>query len=346
MLSKEDVMWQVVGHEVAVALLARGLKNGKLPHAFLFLGPRHVGKMTLAMNLAKALNCEGDEKPCCMCSQCQRIAGLKHADVQVIGRDGRAEIGIDQIREMEHSASLRPFAGRNRVFIIDGAEHLSHESANCLLKTLEEPPPNVHLILLAENERLLLPTVLSRCQKLELRPLPVPVVERALIDHWEVLPEQASVLARLSSGCLGWAVDALADERLLVERAERLAAILHLSSVGRGERFAYATHLANQFTKNRESVLEVLSLWVNWWRDLLLIKGGCGDFTTNIDQEATLYLEAEHYSLRGVKTFIESLQHAIESLDQNANPRLVLEVLMLSMPKRSLLTTHTYLSEV
>ena len=99
MLSKEDVMWQVVGHEVAVALLARGLKNGKLPHAFLFLGPRHVGKMTLAMNLAKALNCEGDEKPCGECSQCQRIAGRKHADIQVIGLDGRAEIGIDQIRD-------------------------------------------------------------------------------------------------------------------------------------------------------------------------------------------------------------------------------------------------------
>ena len=328
-------MWQVVGHEKAVALLEKSLKGGKLSHAYLFVGPPHVGKMTVAMNLAQALNCEGEGKPCSGCPQCQRIAGRKHADVRVIGLDGRAEIGIDQIREMQHSASLRPFEGRNRVFIIDGAEHLSHESANCLLKTLEEPPPNVQLILLAVNERLLLPTVLSRCQKLELRPLPIPVVERALIDRWEIAPERARVLARLSSGCLGWAVGAVADERLLGDRAERLSALLHLAGVGREERFAYVAQLANQFTKNRESVQEVLSLWVSWWRDLLLIKGGCGDFTTNIDQEATLYREAEIYSLKEVKTFIEGLQRAMEELDQNANPRLVLEVLMLSMPFRT-----------
>lgn len=327
-------MWQVIGHEKAVALLENSLKEEKLPHAYLFLGPRHVGKMTLAMSLAQALNCEGDEKPCGGCSQCQRIAGRKHADVQVIGLDGRSEIGIDQIREMEHSAGLRPFEGRNRVFIIDGAEHLSHEAANCLLKTLEEPPPNVELILLAANERLLLPTVVSRCHKLELRPLPIPIVEQVLVDRWQVVPERARVLARLSSGCLGWAVSALADERLLGERAERLSALLHLTSVGREERFAYAAQLANQFTKNRESVHEVLSLWVGWWRDLLLIKGGCGGFTTNIEQEATLYSEAESYSLKAVKAFIESLQRAMEELDYNANPRLVLEVLMLSMPFR------------
>jgi len=318
-----------------VALLEKSLKVEKLPHACLFLGPRHVGKMTLAISLAQALNCEGDAKPCGECPQCQRIAGRKHADIQVIGLDGRAEIGIDQIRDMEHSASLRPFEGRNRVFIIDGAEHLSHESANCLLKTLEEPPSNVQLILLAVNERLLLPTVVSRCQKLELRPLAIPVVERALIELWQAVPERARVLARLSSGCLGWAVSALADERLLGGRAERLSALLHLASVGPEERFAYAAQLASQFTKNRESVQEVLSLWVGCWRDLLLIKGGCGDFITNIDQEAALYREAESYSLKAVKTSIDSLQRAMEQLDQNANPRLVLEVLMLSMPFRT-----------
>ena len=257
-------MWQVVGHEKAVALLEKSLKGGKLSHAYLFVGPPHVGKMTVALNLAQALNCEGEGEPCSGCPQCQRIAGRKHADVRVIGLDGRAEIGIDQIREMERSVTLKPFEGRNRVFIIDGAEHLSTEAANCLLKTLEEPPPNVQLMLLAANERLLLPTVRSRCQKLELRPLPIPVVERALIEHWEAAPEQAMVLARLSSGCLGWAVGALHDDRITGERAARLSALLQLTSVGRAERFAYAAQIASQFSKNRGAVREVLSLWVGW----------------------------------------------------------------------------------
>jgi len=142
-------MWQVVGHEETVALLDRSLRNGRLAHAYLFVGPRHVGKMRLAIELAKALNCHHEERPCGVCTQCERIEGLKHADVQVIGVDGTTEIGIDQMREMQHCASLKPFEGRHRVFIIDGVEHLSREAANCLLKTLEEPPADVQLVLLS-----------------------------------------------------------------------------------------------------------------------------------------------------------------------------------------------------
>jgi DNA polymerase-3 subunit delta' len=323
----------VVGHEKVVGVLANSLKDEKLAHAYLFVGPPHVGKMTLALNLAQALNCDEDEKPCGRCPQCLKIAGGKHADVRVIGLEGGVEIGIDQIREMGHSASLRPFEGRYRVFIIDGAEHLSHEASNCLLKTLEEPPPNVQLILLAINERLLLPTVLSRCQRLELRPLPIHVVEKALIERWGVVPERAKVLARLSCGRLGWAVTASSDERLLGERGEGLTTLLKLAKTGREERFAYAARLANQFHRDRGSAKEVLTLWLGWWRDLMLVKGGCGRFITNVDREPTLYGEAEVYSLREIKGFIESLEQAMESLEQNANPRLVLEVLMLSMPR-------------
>jgi DNA polymerase-3 subunit delta' len=326
-------MWQIVGHDRAVALLDSSLKSGRLSHAYLFVGPPHVGKMTLASNLAQALNCQRDDKPCGVCVSCQRIAQLRHADVEVIGPNGRAEISIDQIREMERSALLKPFEGRNRVFIIDGAEQLSSEGANSLLKTLEEPPPNVHIILLAVNEGLLLPTVRSRCQRLELRPLPITVVEQALIDQWEATPEQATVLARLSSGCLGWAVSALRDDSITGKRAVRLSALHHLTAVGRAERFAYANQLASQFSTDRESLREVLLLWLSLWHDLLLVKVGCRDFVINIDQEELLYRETEYYNLNRIKGFIESLQHAFKELGQNANPRLVLEVLMLNLPQ-------------
>ena len=326
-------MWQVVGHEKVVGLLANSLKNEKLAHAYLFVGPKHVGKMTLAINVAQALNCQRYEKPCGACPQCLRVAEGKHADVQVIGREGRAEIGIDQVREMQHSASLKPFEGRNKVFIIDGAEHLSHEASNCLLKTLEEPPQNVYLVLLAENERLLLPTVLSRCQRLELRPLPVVVAEGALRTWWGVPAEQARVLARLSSGCLGWAVASLQDEKLLSRRGESLTALARLAQVGREERFAFAAQLATLFSRDRGAVQQLLSLWLGWWRDLMLVRGGCDSFITNVDREEMLHSEAKSYSLNQIKGFMRSLQQAMEQLEQNANPRLVLEVLMLDIPK-------------
>jgi len=326
-------MWQIVGHEKAVGLLERSLKGGKLSHAYLFVGPRHVGKMTLALNLAQALNCLADEKPCGQCRQCLRIATTKHTNVQVISLNGKTEVGIDRIREMQHLSSLKPGEGRHWVFIIDGAEHLSHEASNSLLKTLEEPPPDVQLVLLAINERLLLPTVLSRCQKLELKPLPTAIVEQALIHRWGVPPEQAGVLTRLSRGCLGWAVAAISDDGLLSERQQRLTMLRHLASVGRDERFAYAAELASQFGRDRASVQEVLQLWLDWWRDLMLTRGGCGNFAANVDQEAALYTDAQGYALTQIKDFMQSLQRAKEQLDYNANPRLVLEVLMLSIPR-------------
>jgi DNA polymerase-3 subunit delta' len=185
--------------------------------------------------------------------------------VQIIGLNGesagarsRTEIGIDQIREMQHSSNLPPFEGRFRVFIIDGAEQLSTEAANCLLKTLEEPADRVVFALLATNDRLLPATVVSRCQRLELPELATVDVETALNSRWEVDPEKARLLARLCRGRLGWAVSAAIDDGLLQQHADRIDRLLDVSTADFEERFAYAAELANQFGQNRGLVWEVL----------------------------------------------------------------------------------------
>ena len=335
-------MWQIQGYPKVVALLEHSHSSGTLAHAYLFVGPPHVGKMTLALSLAQALNCEAAEPPCGECTPCRRVASAKHADVRVITLTSdanstdskpRTEIGIDSIRDLQHTASLPPFEGKHKVFIIDDAEHMSSEAANCLLKTLEEPPPCVSLFLLIERENLLLSTVASRCQRLELRPLSTASVEAILNQQPQVDAERIHLIARLSGGCLGWALTAMVDEDVLCRRTERLGTHTALATEGHEKRFAYAATLAAQPDKKRKGIEEEINLWLSWWRDLILIKAGCGTNITNIDQEVVLHRWGDKLSLGQIKNFIDSLRACQEQLAYNANPRLALEVLMLRMPQ-------------
>ena len=344
-------MWQVVGQNKIVSLLQRSLAGEALAHAYLLVGPPHVGKMTLALNLAQALNCEAAEPPCGECASCQKITSARHADVQIIGlapeqnsteAKPQAEISIDQVRQIQHSASLPPFEGKYKVFIIDGAEFLSNEAANCLLKTLEEPVGRVIFILLTTNDKLLPATVVSRCQRLELFPLAATEVEATLNSRCGIESQKAKLLARLSRGCLGWALSAASDDSLLQQRAERLARLVDIIKADYEERFAYAAQLVDQFSRRRGSVQEVLDLWLNWWRDLLLVKVDRGDTITNVDFEDTLIDWARDFSLAQIRAFINNIQAAGKQLRQNANPRLVLEVLMLGMPRRKEIISVKY----
>ena len=220
------------------------------------------------------------------------------------------------------------------MFIIDGAELLSTEAANCLLKTLEEPVNNVLFILLTPNERLLPATVVSRCQRLELPPLAAGEIEAALGSRWGIEPQKAKLLGRLSHGCLGWAVSAALDDGLLQQRAERMDRLRDTISGDYEERFAYAAQLAAQFSQNRGVVQGVLDLWLDYWRDLLLVKVGYSEAITNVDLLARLDGMARSYRLAQIKDVITSIQRAGAQLKQNASPRLVLEVLMLSIPRK------------
>jgi len=334
-------VWEVIGQSRVVSLLQRSLEADALAHAYLLVGPPYVGKMTLALNLAQAVNCQAAERPCGECDSCRKIAASGHADVQVVGLAQnenssesklRTEIGIDQIRQIQHSASLPPFEGDCRVFIIEPAEFLSHEAANSLLKTLEEPVGRVLFILLTINDSFLPATVVSRCQRLELTPLAATEVETALISRWNVEPARARLLARLCHGCPGWAISAAADDSRLHQRDEEIDRLLNIIAADYEGRFAHVARLASQFNQNRGLVYAVLDLWLDYWRDLLLVKLDCRDMITNVDRLVALAEMAEGYSPLQIRDFIGSILKAKEQLGQNANPRLVLEVMMLDMP--------------
>ncbi|MBI2866580.1 MAG: DNA polymerase III subunit delta' [Chloroflexi bacterium] len=326
-------MWQTKGHEQVVRGLRHSLSSGRLAHAYLLVGPPQVGKGMLALDLARAVNCEGGSPdPCGRCRSCQRIAAGKHADVVVLHwGEGKTEIGIDQVREVQHRASLKPVEGRCRVFIVDGAEDLSVEAANCLLKTLEEPAPQVLFLLLTCYEDRLLPTVRSRCQRLAIRPLPLELVVGELQCRG-LDPERAALIARLARGRLGWALLAAEEPQVWQRRAEALGRVSSLAGASTGERFSYASGWAGTSPHRRERVQEEMDLWEDWWRDLFLVRGDCSAHIVNRDYEEQLRQQAQGLALGDVVAFLQELRRTRRALEANASPRLALEALMLHLP--------------
>ncbi len=321
--------------------LQKSLQGGRYSHAYLLVGPKQVGKGTLALNIAQAVNClSPEDPPCGECTQCQRIAEGRHADVRVIGlqRVGeagppRTEIGIGEVREVQSQASLKPYEGSHRVLIIDGAEYMSEEASNALLKTLEEPPPQVLFMLLTSAEEDLLPTIRSRCQRLELKPLPIEEVRTELVSAHSVEHQEAELLAHLSRGRLGWAISAAGDPSIMEARRTTLDPIAQLSEASLEERFEYASELSSLFYRNREGARQTLCMWLRWWRDLLLIVEGAEAFVDNVDWMDTLRLTASQFTTAQIAGFLSAILTTQEALDHNANARLALEVLMLRLPE-------------
>jgi DNA polymerase-3 subunit delta' len=211
-------MWQgILGHDDVVEQFRRSLASGRLATTYLFLGPEGIGKRSLAVQLAKALMCkqvpEAELAPCGRCDSCLLLDAGNHPDLDVVGLPvGKRQLPVETFigdrdhRNQEglcHNLALRPQLGRRRVTIIDDADYFNAESANCLLKTLEEPPHGVVIFLIGTNRSRQLPTILSRSQVVRFQPLPLDVIARLLAERGLAdSPHQADQLAAESGGSL------------------------------------------------------------------------------------------------------------------------------------------------
>lgn len=322
-------MWQIVGHKWAVDLLRRSLFEDRVGHAYLITGPPQIGKTTLARTFARALNCthpDVDARPCGACRACRLVGADTHPDVQIIEPDG-AYLKIAQVRALQQQVALSPVEGRRKVYILREMERATPEAANALLKTLEEPPAHVVLLLTASEPEALLPTIVSRCQPIPLRPTSRRTVEQALADRWGAAPAQAALLAGLSGGRLGWAVNVCQDPAALDARTRHLDTLQTLLSQDRAERFAFAAKLSRS-----TALQKTLNLWLTWWRDALLLSHGSQTQLTHRDREAELERVAQSLSPEEIRRVVEALCRAIDALDRHANSQLTAEVLMLALP--------------
>ncbi len=346
--------WTTVGHPAAVRLLSGALKLGRTSHAYLITGPERIGKRTLALDLARAVNCTpatdmfGDaaDPPCGVCTQCERIRRGLHADVRVIdietpvessqgsaGARTRQSIGIDHVADLQKEAALKPFEGRRRVFIIDGAESMTSEASNRLLKTLEEPAESVVIILVAASSGPLPQTVVSRCQRVRLHLVATELIERMLVERHNADPDIAGMLARIARGRPGWAIGNLDDPTALDSRNQMALRIVSALTGDLEERFRYARDVSNAFRRDRPAAMSEVSAWLEWWRDTAFASQGLDALVVNSDWLATFKALGSQLDLDAIAGSVGAVQRTLDALAANAMPGLALEVMMLDIPQ-------------
>jgi DNA polymerase-3 subunit delta' len=195
-----------------------------------------------------------------------------HPDVHYIQRPPDKQfILIDQVRTLQSDSARKTLEGRRNIFIIEGMHEMNNQAANCLLKTLEEPEPDVVLLLTAPDPGLLLPTILSRVQQVPMHLLTNTRVRQALQERWQVADEDAALISALAAGRMGWAVQAVEDDDLLSERQTRLETLARVPAMSRVQRF----ELAQKLSQEGDKIKGALELWLLWWRDLIFADCEC-----------------------------------------------------------------------
>ena len=327
----------VVGHDWAVELLRSSIENDRIGHANLITGPEHIGKNTLAVIYTQAINCLSgilNERPCGRCRACKLIEINRYPDVVVldpnVSRWGKKSISIDRIRELQRFLNLTTTEARYKVAIINDFDSATINAANAFLKTLEEPPSRVVLVLTAPSADVLLPTIPSRCRVINLRPLPRNLIVGALVERFDVPKMEAEHLAQIAGGRIGWAIAAQSDPSILDTRREQLDLLYDGLSADRVGRFS----LADTVARSPESIPNMLLTWLSWWRDIVLVKNDIRavDSMNNVDQLELIEGFAHQWSPGEALRGLISTQDTLRYLELNANRRLAVENLLLTYP--------------
>jgi len=323
---------EIIGQEKAIDFLRRVAANDKIASAYLFAGIQGIGKTTTAMAFALLLNCTEPENEdgCGKCTSCLRIIDGNHPDIILVGLDEeKTAIGINQIREINRQLAFAPVLASYRVIIIDPAEKMTVEAANAFLKSLEEPPPGTVFILTVRDPKELLPTIVSRCQRVPFKPLPTGEIANWLITERSVDREDARILARLSEGSLGTALR-MAEEDLLAERVSWIEMLDRAINGSPDVLLEAAQKFFDLGKKGKEpkdaKIALVLGIWKSWFRDMLFMKlEGAKELIVNTDRIENLSTAASGYSVDRLMKSLAVIASAEHDLIENRNQLFLIE---------------------
>ena len=324
---------QIVGHQKPLEVVRQALNHGRLHHAYLFAGMEGVGKRTIALALAKAIHCSAATGDFCgECADCMRIQDGNHPDVRLLGPlAGKKEISIQQIRELEKELNFRSFSGKKKIAVLDPATLMNLSAQNALLKTLEEPPQESLLILIASNGGALLPTLRSRCLRVSFGPLARELVSGFLISHKGMDGETAEFLGAMSRGSLGAAVS-METQDLLERRREWIRLLCGL----RGGDYRAASDAAEVLASSKEDCIRFLQWVESWFRDLLAygVTRNPRD-VINLDMLPEVQQQLAATDFERLFARVAEARAALEGIQRNLNRRLILEDLLLNTVEAS-----------
>lgn len=311
--------FKIIGHQKQWQFLKESAKLGKIPHAFLFSGPSQIGKKTLALEFVKLINCQEKDfnsRPCQECRSCKDIKKKIHPDLVIIEPEEN-KIHISQIRELRSHLSLRPYLASFKTVIIDQAHCLNQEAQSAFLKTLEEPKGKCCFFLISEYPEALLPTILSRTEKVKFYPVDFSKIENHFKNQG-IKGEKIKEIALFSFGKPGKAINFLLDPQKIEIQNQRIKEISKLISSDFSFRFQYAKDLSD----NPEKIKDVLEIWLRYFRNVLIAKV----------KKLKTQNQFDNYSVSKLKNIIKIIQEIDYLISTtNVNQRLALEILMLEL---------------
>lgn len=337
-----------MGNEVVKNSLKKYIFTNNIFHSLILQGDKGLGKRTLSKIIAKAILCMDknmETMECCgKCSSCLKFDENNHPDVLYLKLDMKKNnsekgadtkkaksIGVDKVKEIVHkNTEIKPYESKNKIFIIENAELMTVQAQNTLLKTIEEPNKYNIFILLAENEKLFLQTILSRCIMLRLRTVERELCEKIIkIKKTHIGEDVATKYAIFSSGNIGKAFDYIEDETYIELRNQIISILKKINQINPAD----ALMLSKELSEYKSNINEVLDIFLSWYRDLLLVKYKKENIFM-MDYRELLVTEKSNYSIKKICNVIDEIEKAKMRIKQNGNLQMILDTLFLQLVKK------------
>lgn len=319
----------IVGQEQITGHLQNAIRMGKVSHAYIIQGEAGSGKKLLADTFATTLQCEeGGIEPCGHCQSCKQAVSGNHPDIRRVTHE-KASIGVDDIRlQLNNDILVKPYSRPYKVYIIDEAEKMTEQAQNAMLKTIEEPPEYAVIILLTVNAKLLLPTILSRCVLLNVRPVARGQITKLLTERHGIAGFMAEVAADFADGVTGKAIAYAGSGEFVELKDEVIRALKRLPSMPADELYKKVKEWAGR----KAELPDILALMNLWYRDILVMKStnGAGRPVFR-EEEQELNRQAEQLSYARIEECMGAIALTAERMNVNVNLEVSLELLMYTL---------------